>query len=324
MKKIYTIIAVAALTLSVSAQTSNRTTNKVIRTIGAPINSVTTSTSTVLSPASIGATSSCSLAVYLAGATGDGGYIPGTNQYGDMEKAQKFDLATYGLSTPATVSAAGAIFAVMTDGGNSSTATAKIYSDVAGEPGVLLGTSLPLTISSIITNTTTSFLFSSPVTLTGNLFYVSIDISNLDATTGDTLAIYQTNDACTDNATTASWELGSDNTWYDFESDWGFTSTDLAILALVTADIPTGIKKQSTDLGSISPNPSNGLFNVKIANNEAVTITVTNAIGQTVVAKNFNANESVSFDLSNQNNGVYFVTITNGNEKSIKKVVLNK
>ena len=86
----------------------------------------------------------------------------------------------------------------------------------------------------------------------------------------------------------------------------------------------TGVKSNIASVATISPNPSNGIFNVTLKSNSDVNITVANAIGQVVVNKNFTSTEVVSFDLSNQNNGVYFVTITNGNSKTVKKVVLNK
>jgi hypothetical protein len=322
MKKLYTIIGLLALTVSVSAQNQNRTATKSSHLIGTiPMSAVATPTTLLLVPASIAGTT-CSLSIYTAGSDG---YVAGTNSYDDKGKAQKYSLATYSLSTPATVDAAGAIFAVVDDGGNGSSVSAKIYSDVAGEPGVLLGTSLPVMLSSAVAGTVTPFFFASPVALTGNIFYVSIDISGLNSAAGDTVALAQTDDGCVDNTSMGSWELFSDDTWLDMESDWGFISTDLAIFAQVTADFATGIKKQSNNLVSVSPNPSHGIFNVSLKSaGSEVNVTVTNAIGQTVVAKNYNSSESISFDLSNQNNGVYFVTITSGTDRMVKKVVLNK
>ena len=79
---------------------------------------------------------------------------------------------------------------------------------------------------------------------------------------------------------------------------------------------------------SVSPNPSSGLLNISLAleNKENVTIVVSNALGQVVSYSKYNSisNDIVSLDLSNQNEGVYFIIVSNGKYKIVKKVVLNK
>ena len=76
------------------------------------------------------------------------------------------------------------------------------------------------------------------------------------------------------------------------------------------------------------PNPTNGLLNVAVAlqNKENLSISVSNALGQVIMSNNYSSisNETLQLNLSNQNNGIYFVTVSNGTEKTIKRVVLNK
>jgi hypothetical protein len=67
----------------------------------------------------------------------------------------------------------------------------------------------------------------------------------------------------------------------------------------------------------IYPNPSTGLFNIKIEaqNNEEAQIRVTNQLGQLVHSENRTALKginSLSIDLNNQENGVYFISLQLG------------
>lgn len=324
MKKIYSIIGLFALAFTVNAQT-HRTASKASRPVtGHPVAGVTTATTAVVAAPSL---NTCTLTMYTSDQIG---YIAGSNDLGDKEKAQRFDLTTFGLTTPGSVSLAGAFVGYLTDGGAGSSVTAKIYDEVSGMPGNLLGTSVSVPLASITSGTVNVFPFAAPVALTGNVFYVSIDISGLDLVAGDTIAIVQTEDGCTDNGTTQSWEKWSDDTWVSLEdaNGWEFVSTDLAILAQVSAEIVTGVKNTTINTTvNVTPNPSNGVFNVAVKSSalENVNVTVTNAIGQSVFNKNYNlSSENISFDLSSQTNGVYFVTITSGNDKTVKKVVVNK
>ena len=76
------------------------------------------------------------------------------------------------------------------------------------------------------------------------------------------------------------------------------------------------------------PNPSTGLVNVSVAlaNSQDLTLTVTNALGQVIVNNNYNSvlTEVISLDLTNQSKGVYFVTVSNGKDKMVQRLILNK
>jgi hypothetical protein len=75
---------------------------------------------------------------------------------------------------------------------------------------------------------------------------------------------------------------------------------------------------------SIFPNPSyNGLFTIKAINNPYQNISVFNISGQLVYTS---AESASSFDLSNQANGLYFVSIQNkeGNIVHQQKVLLQQ
>jgi len=73
---------------------------------------------------------------------------------------------------------------------------------------------------------------------------------------------------------------------------------------------------------SVYPNPSNGLFNVKIENSENSVIEVVNSLGKTILIQNVNSNIS-NIDLTSQPNGVYFVKVVSGELMEVKRVIKN-
>lgn len=84
-----------------------------------------------------------------------------------------------------------------------------------------------------------------------------------------------------------------------------------------------GIKTNvSTDAISIYPNPSNGVFTVKVSENEA-SMEVYSIIGENVYSsKVVKGNNTV--DLSNLAAGSYIVKINNGGKSTAKRIVINK
>lgn len=323
MKK--TLLTIATISLSVCALAQTKTVSGT-RSIVTPVpTGIATPTTTVLQPASF---ATCTVTIYGAGADG---YVAGTNAYDDKEKSQKYNLATYGLALPATCSGIAVGVAYVTGTGS---VTARIYADNAGAPGALLGTSLPVGVASINTASYTPFVFASAVNITSAIFHVSLVIGNLNAAAGDTAVVAETQDACAANTVNGAYELLSDGTtWQSFTvaspQGWGMVSTDLAIFPQVTAEIVSvkNLALNSSNV-SVSPNPTNGLVNVAVSlqNKENLTISVSNALGQVVSSSNFASisNETLSLDLSSQNNGVYFVSVSNGTEKTVKRIVLNK
>lgn len=77
---------------------------------------------------------------------------------------------------------------------------------------------------------------------------------------------------------------------------------------------------------SVYPNPNNGLFTLKANATTPTTymLNVRNMVGQTVMSEaiNVNGNLTRDMDLTSFEKGVYFVTLENGNERLVKKVVV--
>lgn len=327
MKKIYTIIGSLAIAFAANAQNSARTSNNAVQlnnvapvTAGQIANSVNTSTNTLLVPASFNdANCQAEIGFYTAGTYG---YPAGTNSYGDNIKAQKYSLTTYSLTTPATVLGVQAIM----QGIGTGSITAEIYSDVAGVPGTLLGTSQPCDISTINTNSYTAvFIFASPVVLTGTDFYVAVNFDALSTAGTGTVAVASTN-TCTTNGSGA-WEnwLNSDGLWYSFAdpNNWDWT-TDLGIFPYVTADMVTGVKTTNAlSTVALYPNPTTGILNV-ISTEVNSSVEVYNVIGTNVFSKSQLVKGNNAIDLTNLAAGSYIVKVKSGNEMTTKRIVISK
>jgi hypothetical protein len=116
-----------------------------------------------------------------------------------------------------------------------------------------------------------------------------------------------------------------------------FVSSDYTIPAPVYI-APTGsvctalsIKANNTFESSVSnyPNPFNGTTTIAVtlSENKAFNVNVYNAIGTLVFSKKVNGNvgeNAVSFDGSALSAGVYYYTVTAGNQQATKKMIIQK
>jgi len=90
-----------------------------------------------------------------------------------------------------------------------------------------------------------------------------------------------------------------------------------------------GIEDEQEDAAvdfNVYPNPNNGLFTMKVSSNVATTYTmnVRNMVGQTVMSEaiNVNGNAVKQMDLTSFDKGVYFVSLENGDDRLVRKVVV--
>lgn len=162
----------------------------------------------------------CDSALYLTGST-NGGYVMGTNGYGDLEKAQLFPTTGSGTVTDIMV-----FFGAKEIVGTPDNITAKIYSGTgAGGPTTLLGTSDPVSVTNVDTSGAfTVFTFNTPVSYSGD-FFASIEVG----TGNDTVGIIHTGTGCLANA----WEMWSDNSWSSVDAGWGGFDVSMIMFAVV-------------------------------------------------------------------------------------------
>jgi hypothetical protein len=110
---------------------------------------------------------------------------------------------------------------------------------------------------------------------------------------------------------------------------WGWVSA-FPVIRLNMANLPLSNRVQNSIASStefsVNPNPNNGLFTVNISTKQAVTynLNVRNMLGQEVYTDliTVNGTSTEQMDLTQFNKGVYFVTLENGAEKLLKKVVV--
>jgi PKD repeat protein len=97
--------------------------------------------------------------------------------------------------------------------------------------------------------------------------------------------------------------------------------------AYITVDYPTGLdKKQSTLSCTVLPNPTNGAFNLNINSfrNDIISVNLFNMLGNTIFEKNnISVDGKLTFpvNLTNQPDGIYFLTLK-GKESSVTMKVL--
>lgn len=84
-----------------------------------------------------------------------------------------------------------------------------------------------------------------------------------------------------------------------------------------------GLDENGNTLFTIYPNPSNGVFNVQVAEVGTINCVVTDITGR-VVYQNEKVNTTFVVDLSFAANGTYMVNITTANTSYVKRVVLKK
>lgn len=268
------------------------------------------------------------------GCSPNAGYVYGNNCYGDKEKANFFAASSYSLYTGANVtSVIVGFFQSGTEGtGGVSTHTVgmTLYNgtNVTTAPGTAIGSTVATlgAIAAAHTGTTNvfyyTFNFAAPLTApTTGGFYASLV---LPTAAGDTAVVANQTSAPANKA----WEKWSDDSWNSIATAWG-TNGNLLILPILCGTY-TSI---SENLGlsnnvKVLPNPTSGLVNVvfTLANEENVVVSVSNTLGQVVSNSKFDgiSNKMVSLDIANQPNGVYFVTISNGKDKMVQRLILNK
>lgn len=280
------------------------------------------------------------------------GYVFGSNCYQDAEKAEFFAYSTY--SALATPQIKGAIvifykFGTRGTGGTASTqVNLKLYNGtMAGGP---TGTTSPIAtmtanlggISGAPGTTSVNYCGQSGIVYTNpilrpytyslttpvnlpnsNGFFASLKVPT---TAGDTAVVMDDQSV----AVGSNWELWSDNSWHNLSTAWGGLDASMAILPIIQCGTVTAINPHSVLESNINlyPNPTNGIVNafVTFPNSQNLDITITNTLGQVIsITKHTSVTSNVfALDLNSYGNGVYFVTFSNGQEKVVKRVILNK
>ncbi len=282
--------------------------------------------------------------------SGLAGYITGSNCYGDLEKAEFISASKYSMVNNPVISGVVVLFFqygnLGTDGNGNVSLNIYQGASATATPGGMLG-SVVESLSNIAATTNTSsvpycgdpalgfalplimpykFNFNVPVPAPASGgFYASVTLPN---SAGDTVAIM---DKSTGTFNTA-WEKWSDGSWHDMKTAWGNSRNfNLAILPVVDCG-PVGIKEEKSAMLdqniTLFPNPTSGNFHIvtTLPSLQKLSLRVYNVLGQTVLDRQMGAvkQDVLDIDLGGHPAGVYFVELSNGSEKTVKRLLLSQ
>jgi len=263
------------------------------------------------------------------------GYVWGSNCYQDKEKANFFGFGLYTAAAQPSVSSVKVTFfkanSIGTGGTPSVNVNLAIYSGSmnTGPTGAALVT-LTANLGQIVAAQGANpyfvytYTLAAPMAIPANGFFASVIVP---ITAGDTAVVANDPDA-TSNIT---WEKWSDDTWHDVFVAWSGAIGNLAIQPVICGQQATGISSQNYGLSKnvlLMPNPSSGRVNISVnlPSPENIKINIHNTLGQLINSTTHEAvsENNLSLDLSDQPNGVYFVTIISGNDKMVQRLILNR
>ncbi len=232
----------------------------------------------------------CDTGGFVYTAAPNWGFIGGTNEYLDQEKAQRF---AFSDASPFNVTEAWVYFDRAIVLGDADVSI-KIYSTASdGGPDVLLGTSDPLKPSNFVIDDQvalpTSFPFSTPALVEVPEFFVSVDFSNSYNDMTDTIGIIMGAQDC--GVPADSWELFSTGTWVPINDDqvsWN-TDADFWMQPIIEFEEPSNTSdvfaaKKGLQIFPARPNPAYEQVDLpyELDNGTRVTIEVYAADGRLI------------------------------------------
>jgi hypothetical protein len=261
----------------------------------------------------------------------DEGYITGTNNYGDLAKAQEFDNSQ-------SVTVYGAVFWAGAKNWASADANSELTmnlqemngtgEDLTGAVNSAPGTILQSQSISLERVDTSGFFnymaFNTPTNVISN-YAIALEFSAL--ANGDEVGIVSTEDGTAGGAD-MSWEQWSDGDWYSMNTAWTTASDgdfDLGIFPVVCTTLVGDQEVESGINLNLFPNPTNGYINVTFA---APSLTnglmeVYNSLGQRVASAQLIANAGINtFDLSGYASGVYTLRVVSKEGDVSKRFIL--
>ncbi|MEL7124341.1 MAG: T9SS type A sorting domain-containing protein [Bacteroidota bacterium] len=276
--------------------------------------------------------SACDTVPNIFGITDRWGFITGTNEFMDLEKAQRFDYDGPGALEVSNVN----VFFVAPGVVNNGNITLKIYSTNSnGSPNELLATSDSLAVSNIPGfPTPIVFSFGEGVAIPGSSFFASVDFSEL-YDSQDTLGIVHTSVDCGIAGTT--YERFSTGEWVAMDNEngsWGLNINLYMIAEVNVAEVTsTNDVKDFIDgitVLSAFPNPAHSTLNLQyeLAEREQLRYEVYHTNGQLIQAVDLGTQAAgyhqEAVDVSALPNGMYFYSLVSNRGKLVNRFVIQK
>ena len=259
------------------------------------------------------------------------GYISGSNNFGDKEKAQKFDVTSpvyvqdvivwFGAKSYVSGNANSKVTVNLRQANGTGTASSGTVNTA---PGTIVA-SKDILITRIDTSGFFNIVrFTAPVQFTAD-YAVGVNFSGLG--TNDQVGIVSSTDGDA-NLTELAWEMWSDNAWHSMLSAWTTAingDIDLGIFPIECANLVTGVEEVSNDF-MLFPNPATEELTIvceSIVHSPQSMVNILSATGQLVYFSNLTSQIS-HLDISNLAGGIYFVQVVMDGKVSVKKVVVRR
>ncbi len=255
-----------------------------------------------------------------------GGYVSGTNGYGDLAKAQVYTP----VNSTSYISDIIVMFGdITTTSGDPNSRVAFVIYDLDG-PGTTTGGTVntapgnilvagSVAVTQLITSGPMLIGMPSTVTVTGP-YAVGVDFSLLTA--GDSVAVVSTSDGDAGNSE-RSWEQLSDGSWITLLESWPL-DIDFTLVPIECDQLPVGIATQvEANEFYIFPNPANNVLNVVSGSdlNNTSVLSVIDISGQ-VISETTLTNQQSAIDVSQLAAGIYFAKLSSASKTNTLKFII--
>lgn len=268
----------------------------------------------------------CNVGPFLLNSS-NGGYVAGTNGYGDLEKAQRIATNTVGKIHSVLVAFGGKKIVGTADDYN-----VFLYNVNAanGSPSAnSIGTSANVSSANIdTTGQFTKFSFATPVNYSGP-FFASVVVAG--GTRNDTLGIFHTGGNCGDGTAWEKWDTGQ---WYALKDpqSWG-ANTDVVFYIFVEVEKTGNIGLDNEFLLTknsvkVYPNPAHDIVTVSynVSKNAKAQFTIHDLTGRVVLSEELNATynglNAKNIRIGHLPAGVYTYTVRTHTESVSGKLVV--
>jgi len=172
------------------------------------------------------------------------------------------------------------------------------------------------------------FEFAQPYTIPSTGFFMGLEVPWFSTT--DSVQIFSNSVLTAPLKDSVVFVRNASNAWLKLK-DYHKKNVQLAIFPIVSCKPPVGLNNAGDMLADqvlVVPNPNNGVFQIltTLQKEQDLTFRVYNYMGKEIT---YNSEKGVrnrvfEMNLSNLADGVYFIEVSNGQERTVKKIIISK